>query len=333
MAKRPLTQCLLAALTFAACASSAVIVTTAEAAPQTAPSQKRTVAGYYRLMLGKFEITALSDGTVTIPLNQLLTHGSQNEINDVMRRAGVDPANTETSINAFLIHTGSRLALIDAGAGSVFPNGGHLAASLRAAGYRPEDITDVMLTHIHPDHSAGLTIKGKAVFPNATVHVQERDAAFWLDANNAAAYPQHAHAFAQARLDLAPYLKAGRVRRFSGDEELVPGVRAVAAPGHTPGHSFYAVESEGQKLLLWGDLIHGKDAQFHAPGIAIQFDVDETAAAAQRARAMADAAANGYLVGAAHISFPGIGRVVRDGASYLWMPVNYSEAGLRHQAK
>jgi len=110
--------------------------------------------------------------------------------------------------------------------------------------------------------------------------VQERDAAFWLNAGNATAYPQHGHAFAQAKLDLAPYLKAGRVRRFSNDEELMPGVRAIAAPGHTPGHSFYAVESEGHKLLLWGDLIHAKDAQFHSPAIAIQFDVDETAAAA-----------------------------------------------------
>jgi len=324
MAKRSIAKSVLTALIFATCAPSSFVI----ASP--VPSQARTVAGYYRMMLGKFEVTALSDGTVTIPLNKLLTHGSQQEIDEVMQRAGVDPSNTETSINAFMIHTGERLALIDAGAGSVFPNGGQIVKSLTAAGYRPEDITDVMLTHIHPDHSAGLTINGKAVFPNATVHVQAQDAGFWLNADNAAAHPRHAHAFAQAKLDLAPYLKAGRVHLLHRDEEIIPGIRAVAAPGHTPGHSFYEVASEGKKLMLWGDLIHGKDAQFQSPDIAIQFDVDEDAAARQRRRAMAEAATKGYLVGAAHISFPGIGRVVANGNRYTWAPVNHSEAGLHH---
>lgn len=177
------------------------------------------------------------------------------------------PAKAEISINAFLIHTGSRLVLVDAGAGTVFPEAGKLVASLHAAGYRPRDITDVVITHIHGDHSAGLTVKGKAVFSNATVHVQQDDADFWLDAANAARHSRHAHAFAQARLDLAPYLASGRLHRLAGAGEIVPGIRALPAPRHTPGHSFYEVESEGQKLVLWGDLIHGKDAQLHRPAL------------------------------------------------------------------
>jgi glyoxylase-like metal-dependent hydrolase (beta-lactamase superfamily II) len=293
------------------------------------PAQVKTVAGYYRLMLGKFEITALSDGTVTIPLNTLLTHTKQEDLSRLMHGTGIDPTQVETSINAFLIHTGSRLALVDAGAGTLFPNAGRLVQSLRAAGYRPEEITDVLITHIHADHSGGLTVNGKAVFPNAIVHLQQREAGFWLDAGNAARYPQHAHAFVQARLDLAPYQQSGRVLQFTKDEEIVPGIRALAAPGHTPGHTFYAVESEGRKLVLWGDLIHGKDAQFHSPQIAIQYDVDQDAAVAERKVAMADAASKGYLIGAAHISFPGIGRVVAEGPSYRWLPVNYSENGLQ----
>jgi glyoxylase-like metal-dependent hydrolase (beta-lactamase superfamily II) len=292
------------------------------------PAQARTVPGYYRLLLGQFEVTVLSDGTVTLPLDKLLTNTTTGELDLVMQPAGIDPSKAEISINAFLIHTGSRLVLVDAGAGAVFPQAGKLVASLRAAGYRPQDITDVVITHIHGDHSAGLTIKGKAVFPRATVHVQEADAVFWLDASNAARHPRHAHAFAQARLDLAPYIASGRLRRLAGAGEIVPGIRALPAPGHTPGHAFYEVESAGQKLVLWGDLIHGKDAQFHAPGIAIGFDVDEAAAVEQRKAAMADAASKGYLVGAAHISFPGIGRVVARGGSYDWLPVNYSEQAL-----
>lgn len=301
----------------------------ASASPAEVPAQARSIPGYYRLLLGQFEVTALSDGTVTLPLDKLLTNTTPAELDPVMRRAGIDPSTAEISINAFLIHTGSRLVLVDAGAGTVFPQAGKLVASLHAAGYRPQDITDVVITHIHGDHSAGLTVKGKAVFPRATVHVQRADADFWLDAANAARHPRHAHAFAQAKLDLAPYIAAGRLRRLAGAGEIVPGIRALPAPGHTPGHAFYEVESEGQKLVLWGDLIHGKDAQFHAPGIAIGFDVDEAAAVEQRKAAMADAASKGYLVGAAHISFPGIGRVAARGGSYDWLPVNYSEGALR----
>jgi glyoxylase-like metal-dependent hydrolase (beta-lactamase superfamily II) len=314
----------------AAFVASALFAPCLAAAPAAAvPAQARTVPGYYRLLLGQFEVTALSDGTVTLPLDKLLTNTSPAELEPVMKRAGLDPARAEISINAFLIHTGSRLVLVDAGAGTVFPQAGKLVQSLQAAGYRPRDITDVLITHIHGDHSAGLTVKGKAVFPNATVHVQQADADFWLDPSNAARYPRHAHAFAQARLDLAPYLASNRVHRLAGAGEIVPGIRALPAPGHTPGHSFYEVESAGEKLVLWGDLIHGKDAQFHAPGIAIGFDIDEAGAVRQREAAMADAASKGYLVGAAHIGFPGIGRVAARGRSYDWLPVNYSELGLR----
>jgi glyoxylase-like metal-dependent hydrolase (beta-lactamase superfamily II) len=314
----------------AAFAASALFAPCLAAAPAAAvPAQARTVPGYYRLLLGQFEVTALSDGTVTLPLDKLLTNTSPAELGPVMQRAGIDPAKAEISINAFLIHTGSRLVLVDAGAGTVFPQAGKLVESLHAAGYRPEDISDVLITHIHGDHSAGLTVKGKAVFPNAVVHVQKADADFWLDPAKAARYPRHAHAFAQARLDLAPYLASNRVHRLAGAGEIVPGIRALPAPGHTPGHSFYEVESAGEKLVLWGDLIHGKDAQFHAPSIAIGFDVDEAAAIRQREAAMADAASSGYLVGAAHISFPGIGRVAARGRSYDWLPVNYSEVELR----
>lgn len=299
--------------------------------PSAMAAQQRTVPGFYRLMLGKFEITALSDGTVKLPLDKLLSNTTAAQLQTLHGRAGNDPRDAETSINAFLIHTGERLVLIDTGAGSLFPTGGRLVQSLAAAGYVPEDITDVMITHIHGDHSAGLSRDGKRVFPNATVHVEGRDADFWLDAGNAAKHPKHADFFAQAMLDLGPYQDSGRVRRFSAGSELVAGIRAVPAPGHTPGHSLYAVESEGKKLLLWGDLIHDMEAQFHTPGVAISFDVDQTAAIAQRKLAMKEAAAKGYLVGAAHISFPGIGRVLADGKAYRWLPVTYSETGLTVQ--
>ena len=222
--------------------------------------------------------------------------------------------------------------LVDAGAGKAFgPDaGGRLLNSLRAAGYRPEDIDVVLLTHVHGDHFAGITADGKAVFPNADVYVDKNEADFWLDASKEKTVREELRGgFAQAAAAFAPYLAANKVKKFTGSTELFPGVRSISVPGHSPGHSFYAVESKGQQMQFWGDLIHAKDVQFRSPGATIKFDLDSAAAARQRLKAMTDAAAKGYYVGAAHISFPGIGRVLPEGKAFAWLPVNYSVAGLK----
>ncbi len=331
-AHRPMSM-MLALLLGAVAAQACAQVAREAALPSPVTLQQRTVPGFYRFLLGDFEITALSDGTVTLPLDKLLTNTTPAQLQTVLGRAGIDPKAAEISINAYLVHTGAHIVLIDTGAGNLFPTGGRILQSLAAAGYAPDDITDVMITHIHGDHSAGLSRDNRRVFPNATVHVDGRDADFWLDSRNAAKHPEHASFFAQAKLDLGPYLASGRVRRFAPGSELVTGIRTLPAPGHTPGHSLFAVESGGKKLVVWGDLIHDMESQFHAPGIAITFDVDQSAAIVQRKIALNDAAAKGYLVGAAHISFPGIGRVLPDGASYRWLPVTYSETGLTSQGK
>ena len=104
----------------------------------------------------------------------------------------------------------------------------------------------------------------------------------------------------------------------------MPGVRAQSAYGHTPGHTVYVVESKGEKLVLWGDLMHVAAVQFPNPAVTIAFDTDNAQAAAMRAQAFADAARNGYLVGAAHLPFPGVGRLAADGSGYRFVPLNYS---------
>ena len=123
---------------------------------------------------------------------------------------------------------------------------------------------------------------------------------------------------------LNPYVAAGKFKAFDGDTELVPGIKAVAARGHTPGHSIYKVESKGQTLVLWGDLMHVAAVQFSDPSVTIQFDTDSKNAAIQRKRAYADAAKQGYLVGSAHLSFPGLGHLRAEGKGYAWVPVNYN---------
>jgi glyoxylase-like metal-dependent hydrolase (beta-lactamase superfamily II) len=123
---------------------------------------------------------------------------------------------------------------------------------------------------------------------------------------------------------LNPYVASNRFKPFDGDTELLPGVRARAARGHTAGHTVYFIESQGQKMAFWGDLMHVAAVQFENPSITIQFDTDSRAAAAQRRKAYVEAASQGYLVAGAHISFPGIGRLRAQGNGYVWIPVNYA---------
>jgi glyoxylase-like metal-dependent hydrolase (beta-lactamase superfamily II) len=125
-----------------------------------------------------------------------------------------------------------------------------------------------------------------------------------------------------------PYIAAGRFKPFKGDVELVAGVRSVAAPGHTAGHSLYMLESAGQKLLVWGDLTHLAEAQFPDPAVTIRFDTDTAAAQAQRKKVFADAAEHRYWVAGAHLGFPGIGHLRANGSGYTFVHVHYSSLTL-----
>ncbi len=290
-----------------------------------APQVKTQAPGYYRLMLGDFEVTALSDGTVDLPFDQLMDKAKPGSVVKALSKQFLKPP-VETSINGYLINTGTKLVLIDTGANGVFgPTTGKLLANLKASGYQPEQVDEVYITHLHPDHVAGLSKDGQAVFPNAVVRMDQHDADYWLNPDNAAQAPAgHKDFFAAAIAALKPYKDAGRLKPFSGETELVPGVRAHAAYGHTPGHTVYMVESQGQKLAVWGDLMHVAAVQFPDPTVTIVFDTDSKAAMPQRRKAYADAASKGYWVAIAHVSFPGIGHVAADGKGYRWVPANYS---------
>ena len=294
------------------------------AAHAAAPQVKTQAPGYFRVMLGDFEVTALSDGTVALPVDKLLTGTTAPKTAKALARSFLK-APLDTSVNAYLINTGSKLVLVDTGAAKLFgPTLGNLADSLKAAGYQPEQVDEVFITHMHADHVGGLMNGDKLAFPNATVRADQHDADFWLSQANLDKAPADAKGFFQgAMASLNPYVAAGKFKPFNGDTELVPGVRALATPGHTPGHSVYVVESQGQKLVLWGDLMHVAAVQFADPSVTIQFDTDSKSAARQRKRAYADAAKQGYLVGSAHLSFPGLGHLRTQGKGYEWVPVNY----------
>lgn len=310
----------------AAALAGALIFSAHAAAPMSAT----TDSGVYRMQLGAFQVSVLSDGTATLPIGKLLTHVEPSTVSAALQREHLGPM-LETSINAFLINTGGKLVLIDTGAGDYFQppavaHAGRLQERLKNAGYTADQVDMVLLTHIHGDHSGGLSRDGKALFPNAVVYVDRRDAAFWLDRKNqATSAAGQRRGFDDAAAMLEPYVMAGRLKTFDGATEILPGVHARPAYGHTPGHSYYEVESGGQKLLLVGDMLHAAAVQLPNPDTTVVFDVDADQARAQRKSALANAARQGYWIGAAHVSYPGLGHVQAAGqGGYHWQPANYS---------
>ena len=289
------------------------------------PMQKSQAPGYYRMMVGDIEVTALSDGTVGLPVTKLLNNMPEGQAEkDLARSYLKDPV--ETSVNTYLINTGAKLVMVDSGAGVFFgPTLGKLIANIRAAGYAPEQIDEIYVTHMHGDHVGGLIADGKPAFANAVVRADKRDADYWLSQVAMDTAPEAAKGFFKAAMaTVGSYQSAGKFKAFDGNTELVPGVRSQVAYGHTPGHSTYVVESKGEKLVLWGDLMHVAAVQFAKPMVTIAFDTDNAAAATQRAKAYADAAEQGHWVGSTHLSFPGLGRLRANGdGGYTFLPAVY----------
>jgi glyoxylase-like metal-dependent hydrolase (beta-lactamase superfamily II) len=295
-------------------------------AQAAAPLVGTQAPGYYRMKLGEFEITALTDGTLMMPVSQMLTNVSPTELQQALARAFIKEP-MPLSVNGFLVNTGAKLVLIDTGTGELTdPKIGNLIANLRASGYQPEQVDEVYITHMHGDHIGGLAVDGRAVFANAIVRADKREADYWLSPENLKAADKDAKGrFEGAQRALAPYIAAGRFKTFDGATDLIAGVRSLPGYGHTPGHSMYVVESKGEKLLLWGDLMHVAPVQFPNPAVTIRFDWDSKQAAAQRQKVFAEAAKEGYWVGAAHIAFPGLGHLAKVGDAYAWVPVNYPQ--------
>jgi glyoxylase-like metal-dependent hydrolase (beta-lactamase superfamily II) len=273
-----------------------------------------TDSGFYRMPLGKFTVVALADGGFDMPAPKLLIEDQPGVVKRLLGESGYTDT-VPTSINAFLIDTGDKRVLIDTGTGGAMgPTTGKLLDHLQAAGYAPSQIDEILITHLHPDHFGGLTKDGKAVFPNALLRLSAPELKFWVD-DAGTASPGAASA-------LAPYRAAGRLKTFAPGATLEPGITALNTAGHTPGHSSYQIVSDGKKLLVWGDLLHVAAVQFADPKVTIQYDKAPAEAEAVRESILSAAAANGEWIAAAHIAFPGIGHVLRDGAAYRWQAVD-----------
>lgn len=291
--------------------------------PQAGPQ----APGFYRLKLGDYEVTALLDGVRAIGGKAAMRNVEPAQLEQLLDD-GAEHDDVATSFNAFLVRTGDRLVLVDTGAGSMFGAGlGHLLENLRASGYQPEQIDEVLLTHLHVDHLGGLVAAGRAVFPNAMVRANKADADYWLSAARREAAPASLQPFFKSALEaLGPYMDRGRFSTFEGDVQLLPGIRSMAAPGHTPGHTAYVVPSQGKQLWLWGDIVHMAVVQFPRPKGGFRADTDLALAAGSREAVFESAAKSNVLIGGAHLSFPGFGRLRAEGQGFRWLPLAYGGA-------
>lgn len=291
--------------------------------------------GFFRMKAGDFEITALLDGTVPQNLDELLKGAKPGEIKRVMAAHG-ETSIMNCDVNAYLINTGSKLILIDAGTANAYgPSLGHLTERLKEAGYNANQIDAVLLTHCHMDHIGGLLSGDTIVFPNADIYISKPEADYYLNPTNREKAPEAMKRFFDGAVEkLGPIAKAGKLKTFEFGKELFPGVTAVQGLGHTAGHTFYVVKSKGQKIVFWGDIVLSDLVQFADLNVNSLYDYQDSVAADTRKKALSDAAKAGYLVAVSHIAFPGIGKIIRKGQGYHFVPIrNEAIKTIRHNKK
>jgi glyoxylase-like metal-dependent hydrolase (beta-lactamase superfamily II) len=290
------------------------------------PAPTAQIPGVYHRRIGDVVVTALSDGYLdgVVEVMQNIAPADATGLLTSNFRPG-----RRTSVNCYLIYNQGRLALVETGSGDyLLPTAGKLQANLKAAGVDPASIDTVILTHMHPDHSAGLTDPktGRRFFPNAELVVHDNEPKHWSDdgAMSRSGEREKLLYFQCARDQMAPY--HNQMRPFTGPTEVFPGVRSIPLHGHTPGHSGYMIESGGKSLLIWGDIIHVPEVQVPRPEVTMVFDTDPNQAAATRKRVFDMVATDRQLVAGMHVHFPGFAYLTRSGDGYVMLPEPWDQA-------
>ena len=310
-------------------ASAAVLAGPALLGSRTGLAAERPGPGLYRFRLGAFRVTMLLDAAKMIdgPWPIVGEDRPPEEVEQAMRENRLPVRRFQPGFTPVLVETGRERVLFDTGNGGVGfverPAGGRLAERLTEAGIDPGSVDRVVLTHGHTDHVGGLMEAGRPVFRNAACAIGAEEYAFWSDDARLAMPPDsYAHRSASVfRSHVMPLTE--RLHRLAPGEAVAPGIHAMAAFGHTPGHLAFHVESEGKRMLIWGDCAHHEVASLAHPEWSALFDMDKAQGAETRRRIYEMAATEEILVAGYHTSFPSLGYVVRMGTGYRWIPVSY----------
>lgn len=305
-----------AALTFSS-------VWSQQAAPNFGPPSL-PANGVKRMKLGSMEVIALNDGALRRPLGEeFVRNVPLEQVKSLLASQNLPTDYVDIPFTPFLVVSPAGRFLLDTGfADNGPPTTGKLAAQLAAAGFKPEDIDHVVISHYHGDHINGLRKKdGSLTFPKAKVHVPAPEHAFWFDdAKMNAAPPAARGGFDNARKVIGS-LPADILVKYEPGQELAPGIKAEAAFGHTPGMSMVSVQSEGQRFMYVADLTNVPSLFARSPDWAVQFDMDAEMARQTRRRVFDSLVKDKVMAGGYHFPFPAFGTIDNAGNGYQFKPV------------
>jgi glyoxylase-like metal-dependent hydrolase (beta-lactamase superfamily II) len=294
-----------------------------------APMQGEMQPTIYRFRLGSFEVATILDSKI-IREGLSPSDGGESlsaDVRALARANRIDPHRYEHPFIPSLVNTGKELVLFDTGNGALqheheplrgrLPEG-HLVGRLRQAGYGPQDVDVVVITHGHPDHIGGLTRGGEVVFPNARYVFGAAEFDFWKRGDVREARKFNRELFMKIAAPLAE-----RTSFVKPGDEVVPGIRAVDAAGHSPGMLAYLIESGGKRVLNWADTCGHYVVSLQRPDVHLDVDDDKEMAVATRKRILDMVATDEIFVLGFHMPFPGIGLVERANGGYRWVPHGY----------
>jgi glyoxylase-like metal-dependent hydrolase (beta-lactamase superfamily II) len=316
----------------AAGAATALTPLGAMTARAAAPPAAAQAPGFYRYKVGTIECTSINDGARTFPLpDTFVKNVKKEEVLAATEAAYMPKGMVTVPFNPQLINTGGKLVLIDCGSGMAAHEQtkgavGRLLQNLAAAGVDPKSIDVVLMSHLHPDHTNGIrAADGSMAFPNAEIMVPTKDWEFWMSDENAAKAQSNEmmkNYFANVKKIYTGI--ESKVTRYDWGKEVAPGITSIAVPGHTPGHTAFAIASGGSKVLIQSDVTNIPELFLRNPDWHVVFDVDPTAAQETRHKFYDMAAAEKATVVGFHFAFPSIGHVEKDGTKYRLIPVAWN---------
>jgi glyoxylase-like metal-dependent hydrolase (beta-lactamase superfamily II) len=288
-----------------------------------AQAQTAMERGFHRYNVGSIEVTALSDGIWERAHDpSFIRNATVEQTKAALAAAGLTTDFVPTPFTPNLIKTGGQVVLIDTGTGGQTggPKAGVFMKNLAAAGVDPASVNHIVISHFHPDHIFGLMTKApenRAVFARAEIHLPAVEYKFWMDPAVIETLPEGRRSLAKRIQEMFPLMK-DKVQLFEGDKEILPGIRSIDSPGHSPGHTSFHVSSGKDQLIVLGDVVTVPALFVRNPGWQAAFDQDAATAEATRRKLLDRVVADKTMVTGYHFPFPAAGRIVKDGAGYAF---------------
>jgi glyoxylase-like metal-dependent hydrolase (beta-lactamase superfamily II) len=305
--------------------AAAAVAASTDPAGAAAPAADKATPGIYRYRIGTFELTALYDGIWYRPITDTFIRNAPfAEVEGALDKAFMPHDKLATPFTTLIVNTGRKLVLLDTGTGGqIAPSAGALRDNLAAAGIDPKAVDQIVISHFHPDHINGIKDKDNAlIFPNAEIMVPAPEWAYWMDDGNMnAAAADLKLTFRNQRRIFTDIAK--QVTQFEPGKEVAPGITTLPAPGHTPGHTVFAIHSGDQSLLVLSDTAQHPAVFARHPDWQAAFDIDGAAAVATRKRLFDRAAADRMLVTGYHFPFPACGHLIKTASGYEHVPVEW----------